>query len=305
MGAWYFCASPKLTTKMKNRIFLLIALCLTAAHLFAQTSKLLGVCTRDSLLQDPYKSWYQPNYDTYEPAETAIAQLKKLPFKDLEIEIFFGTWCGDTKREMPRFLKILDQIGFDESKVKFIAVNTGEEYKQSPGGETVGKGIYRVATFIVLKNGKEINRIVEHPVKSLELDLLDILTNKGYQPNFYAYKFIDQWLADGSLTNPNVSNKGLAKSLKPLLISPSELNACGHVLATQNKMPEAIAVFRMNNYIFYDNIDSYLSLASSLYRNEKYQEALTVVESTFNLNKEEDKWKKILDMYYSIRKSLE
>ena len=46
--------------------------------------------------------------------------------------------------------------------------------------EEVGKNIHRVPTFIFLHGNKEIGRIVESPVVSLEKDMIAILEKKSY-----------------------------------------------------------------------------------------------------------------------------
>ncbi len=271
---------------------------------FAQRN-ILGICTRDSLMKEPFKSWYQKNYDDYSPDEKVITLLKKNGLKDLTFEVFFGTWCGDSRREVPRFLKIADAVGITASQIKMIAVSTGEQYKQSPGGETIGRSIYRVGTFIISRKGIEVNRITEHPVRTLELDLLDIISGNSYQSNYRSFPIVDAWLKDGLLTNPNISPRGLARQLKPILFSPGELNAYGYVLIAQNHVKEAIAIFRINAAVFYDNPDMYSSLAEGLSKDQKHKEALENIEYAFTLNDEDYRIKDLLKSYYQIRKASE
>jgi thiol-disulfide isomerase/thioredoxin len=102
------------------------------------------------------------------------------------IDIFMGTWCGDSKREVPAMLKILNEIGFDSVDISLITVgNNAELYKKSPQGEELGKNIVRVPTFIIYDKKKEIGRIIEYPVESLERDLLKILRKEPYIPNYH------------------------------------------------------------------------------------------------------------------------
>src|SRR5688572_28901724 len=102
---------------MKNLINIFFYTCCVGfINLTAQSNRnILGTCTRDSLLQEPFKSWFQKNYDAYKPDESVVAKLKKIPVKDFTVEIFFGTWCGDSKRDVPRFFKIADAIGLPET----------------------------------------------------------------------------------------------------------------------------------------------------------------------------------------------
>jgi len=68
--------------------------------------------------------------------------------------------------------------------LKIVAVDGRKDnYKRSPNGEEWGLNILRVPTIIFYKNGREINRIIETPNKSLEADMLKILTTEAYRSN--------------------------------------------------------------------------------------------------------------------------
>lgn len=145
---------------------------------------LLGHCDASFLLQGTYKNWYQPGYESYVPDSSIIQSLAGL-LKGKRIEIFLGTWCGDSRREVPRMMKMLTKTGFDQQQIKLIFVsNESGTYKQSPQHEEVGKNIKRVPTLIVYEGNKEIGRIIEYPVISLEKDLLSILRKENYVPNY-------------------------------------------------------------------------------------------------------------------------
>jgi len=47
-----------------------------------------------------------------------------------------------------------------------------------------GKDIHHVPTFIFLKNGTEIGRIVESPIESLEEDMFNILIGSPSTPHY-------------------------------------------------------------------------------------------------------------------------
>lgn len=137
---------------------------------------MLNECSREGLVEFPeFKASYDANYENYKVDSANIAGIKKL-MKDKKITVVLGTWCGDSKYQVPNFLKIMDAAKIDQEKVSFIAVDGA---KKAENGLLDGLDIQRVPTFIVTdKKGKEIGRIVEHPKKSLELDLVDILTVK-------------------------------------------------------------------------------------------------------------------------------
>ena len=83
-----------------------------------------------------------------------------------------GTWCGDSRREVPRFYKIIDNLNFDENKITVINVNRKMEAK---GIDVQSLEISRIPTFIFCINNKELGRIIETPKKSLEKDLMGII----------------------------------------------------------------------------------------------------------------------------------
>jgi len=145
--------------------------------------KLLGKINRDGLTSNSFKKWFGKSYDNYIPNNKVINTLET-SLNDYTIKLFLGTWCGDSKREVPRFYKVLDAVNFPETQLEVIAVDrTPEAYKKSPTGEEKGLNILRVPTFIFYKDGKEINRIVESPHITLEDDIKGIL-NGNYKSKY-------------------------------------------------------------------------------------------------------------------------
>ena len=96
-----------------------------------------------------------------------------------------GTWCGDSKQEVPRFYKVLEACEFPEDQLTVIALSSKPYmYKKSPNHEEAGLNIHRVPTFIFYKDRKEVNRIVEHPIETFEKDMLNIVTKNDYKSNY-------------------------------------------------------------------------------------------------------------------------
>ncbi|NNJ39042.1 MAG: thioredoxin family protein [Flavobacteriaceae bacterium] len=136
---------------------------------------LLGAISKDNIQSGTYAGWYSSFYDEYQTDDVRISKFKK-NLKDFNILLFMGTWCSDSQREVPRFMKILEKAGFPEDQLKMVAVDKREEfYKKSPGGEEQGLNIEYVPTIIFLKDGKEAGRIVELPMNSLEQDMEAII----------------------------------------------------------------------------------------------------------------------------------
>ena len=119
-----------------------------------------------------YKSWLLPNLAFYTVSPTNLEPLKD-KLAEHQILIFMGTWCGDSKREVPQFIKILESVDFPIKNLKIVALDKRKEkHKKSPQGEEWGLNIRSVPTFIFYKNGREINRIIKTPVATLEEDIL-------------------------------------------------------------------------------------------------------------------------------------
>lgn len=149
---------------------------------------LLGKCTRAALLQSPFIDWYKPNYDSYHVDSFTCNFIRPL-LAGKSVTIFLGTWCGDSKREVPRVLKMLDCCGFSSNNITLIMVSNRDSlYKKSPQHEEAGKNIVRVPTIIIEQKGVEIGRIIEFPKTSLEKDLLSILRKEEYKPNYHHLK---------------------------------------------------------------------------------------------------------------------
>lgn len=144
-----------------------------AVNFSDQTTWLLGYFNLSQLTSEPYSSWYQTGYDDYQFKTDAMNRLLEINKDGIKIKIVLGTWCPDSRREVPRFMRILDIWQFPLSEVTFIGVDNS---KLSPVGEYNGLDIQRVPTFIIYKNNNEKGRIIENPKTSLEQDMFNILT---------------------------------------------------------------------------------------------------------------------------------
>lgn len=178
---------------MKNLFLIIAVLTLTACNAqnketqeinktvpYRNSTMLVGKANKDGFMLEPFNQWFKAGYASYRTDESIIKKLKPL-LKKVEIKVFMGTWCGDSKRETPRFYKILEEAGF---KDKNLTVITVDRKKSTPEKYEEGLDIIKVPTFIFYKKGKEINRIVEYPVKSLEKDMYNILSGANYKHSY-------------------------------------------------------------------------------------------------------------------------
>ncbi len=136
---------------------------------------LLGYADRNGLSVEPYSTWFEEEYDQYQPDEAVLEKIHPDKLEGITITMILGTWCPDSRREVPRFYKILDMISFNEARMQVICVDTR---KQAPGIDLAALELEYVPTFIFFRSNTEIGRIVEMPLESLEKDMLSILTSE-------------------------------------------------------------------------------------------------------------------------------
>lgn len=147
-----------------------------------QKDMLLGEFQKEELQQKPFASWFEPTYKNFTPNSEAMEIIKK-NIGDYDIKLFMGTWCGDSKRETPKFLRILDEADYDYDNIDMYAV---DHSKTTPAKAEEELNIQRVPTIIFYKNGKEVNRFVEYSQgESIEDDIAKILSGVDYK-NSYA-----------------------------------------------------------------------------------------------------------------------
>jgi len=168
---------------MRMHFILILALMVGANTLFAQGKNteitdsksgkniLVGYCDEKGLEKGEFGIYFNSQYETYVPKAKTIEKLKA-KINKYDIKIVFGSWCGDSKLQVPRFYKILDLLDFNKSQLETIGVDRN---KNALVVNIASLNIELVPTFIVYKHGEEIGRIVESPVKSLEDDLLKII----------------------------------------------------------------------------------------------------------------------------------
>ncbi|MGB5238477.1 MAG: thioredoxin family protein [Flavobacteriaceae bacterium] len=145
---------------------------------------LVGNFSPDLLKATPFSEWYQTFYD-YHELDTKEIEDFKTSLSEYQILLFMGTWCSDSQREVPALMKILEKADFPTAQLKIVGVyDKGPNYKTSPNGEHWGLRITNVPTIIFLKDGKEVNRIVESPLETLEKDMAKVFSGEEYVPNY-------------------------------------------------------------------------------------------------------------------------
>ena len=129
----------------------------------------LGVVGIDEVLKEyPIFNRYKT---AYKPDESAVNYLKSYR-KNVTVKVFLGTWCIDSIRNVPAYLKMKVMIGDSNFKTTYIGVNR----EHSDGaGMTRAYNVITSPTYIFEIDGREVGRITEKPRKSIEEDMVDIL----------------------------------------------------------------------------------------------------------------------------------
>jgi hypothetical protein len=137
---------------------------------------ILGYCDRAFLEQfSPFNQDYSTEYRNYVPVIEASSRFDSLT-SNLYITIVLATWCSDSREQLPRFFKMLDEIGFPSERVSLICV---DGLKQCDTPDVKPLSIDKVPTFILNAGCHQIGRIVETPVVSLEADFMAIIERKN------------------------------------------------------------------------------------------------------------------------------
>jgi tetratricopeptide (TPR) repeat protein len=268
-----------------KRTYILISILFCSQIIFSQSinkvvtdekgkQKMLGIINENGLKQAPFSVWFDANYDDYLVNKNVVKKLKD-SLNQYTIKAFLGTWCGDSKKEVPRFYSILDAAKFPDSQLETIALdNTQEAYKQAPDHEEKGMNVHRVPTFIFYKNGKEVNRIVEHPKETLERDMLKIVNGERYIPNYPAANFLQNQLAEITIDSLKRDENRLVPMLSEYVKGSRELNTVGYIYLRANELDKAMYVFDLNTKIFPYKYNVFDSLAEAYFEKENYTEAL-------------------------------
>lgn len=279
---------------------------------------LLGEVTVEQLREAPYDAWFNSNYDAYTP-RPEIMQAIPRNFEGLDIQIVFGTWCGDSQREVPRLWKTLDAMGWPEDQRRLVAVDrSDEQYKRSPDELEKSLEVYWVPTVAIFEGSEERGRIVEYPNLSLERDLQAILSpdaassrrieappSPGVTPSYRSYPHIRQWLDEGWLADPNVSADGLANRVRHLVASEGELAAAARVMTSRGQHAEGSKLAEVNCALFWSSSRCHHRLAIAQLKAEQGVKAAKSVQRALQRGPEPDDVPALLDLWSEAQEQID
>jgi thiol-disulfide isomerase/thioredoxin len=141
----------------------------------AEKPVLLGPITREQV-EAAVPDWVQAEVEAA-PEKAAVAALASVP-PGAEVTVYMGSWCGDSRREVSRLWRVLDEAGGSlPCKISYIGV---DHDKKEPAALIAGSDLRYVPTLIVKRDGREVGRIVESSPHGVEQDLLALLGGSAH-----------------------------------------------------------------------------------------------------------------------------
>ena len=124
----------------------------------AESKILKGYIDRATIENDTSFKWFKENMK-WGNADAAAVQSLQANSNNIHFVVFGGTWCHDTQNLLPVFYRLADKSGVGNDKITLIGVDRAKTALND--FHKVFK-ITNVPTFIVMKDGKEIGRVVEY-----------------------------------------------------------------------------------------------------------------------------------------------
>jgi hypothetical protein len=133
--------------------------------------ELVGVVDRAEI-EAAVPDWVEAQIE----AQPDLAQAMELVVAgsaESRVTIYLGTWCSDSRRELARFWRAIDEAGGEMPfELAYVGVNRD---KDEPAELLTGLGLEYVPTFVVEAGGAETGRIVEESPNGIEFDLAALL----------------------------------------------------------------------------------------------------------------------------------
>lgn len=130
---------------------------------------------RPGRVTEVFKPW-RKRLESVEIDESTAEKLGEVS-EGATVEVYFGTWCSDSLREVPRLWKSLQAVdGNIPFSVEYVALDRNFD---AGDASIEGKDIQFVPTFLVHRDGEEVGRIVESSPRTLERELLALLNGES------------------------------------------------------------------------------------------------------------------------------
>lgn len=117
-----------------------------------------GLVNKYLIQNDTAFKWYSTGQVYYKPDTATLNAFERAKGK-YQFVVFGGTWCEDTQFILPKFFKLQEASGIPDEAITLFGVDRA---KTSLGNIAKAFNITLVPTIIVMKDGKEIDRVVEY-----------------------------------------------------------------------------------------------------------------------------------------------
>ena len=168
---------------------ILLVGCGGAVHESTASSGAVHSSTRASPFHDTVglttRAAIEANHESWRSADSlpsrAVSESLSAVAPGAEVEVFLGTWCGDSRQQITRLFAAIELASATSAlpfSLRFIGVDRSKHAHDAATNIDLNEGrdIRYVPTIIVSRAGMEVGRIVEHPTRSIEEDLHDLLT---------------------------------------------------------------------------------------------------------------------------------
>lgn len=137
---------------------------------------LIGLFQKSDIAANADFTWYEQSRKIYPRANANAVKALKENKDKIYLIVFAGTWCEDTHFVLPKFFKIQEEAGFPEDRISLIALDRN---KQMTNPLARALNIQDVPTIIVMKNGKELGRVVEYgKTGAWDQELAELITGQ-------------------------------------------------------------------------------------------------------------------------------
>ena len=166
---------------MKNYLLAIIFIFFNSCNNNTSNDVIDGQVEKSYLFKSGNTKWFPKNYELYE-TDIFLSENNFSNLDNYRIELYMGVKCHDSEREVPRLIKILNELKFSDDKLKIFLLKRD---KTSDSGFEKGKNITNTPTIIFYRDSMEINRIVEFPIETLERDIYKIINDIEYRDAYY------------------------------------------------------------------------------------------------------------------------
>ncbi|UJR86358.1 Hypothetical protein I5071_84520 [Sandaracinus amylolyticus] len=136
----------------------------------ATSSEIVGTTSRAEI-EAALPAWRDAIVSADVEDDTARALASVPP--GAEVDVYLGTWCGDSRREITRLFRALELAPEPRPfTLSFVGVDRAKHAPELPAD----LGLRFVPTIVVRRDGVEVGRIVESAPRGIERELLDLLT---------------------------------------------------------------------------------------------------------------------------------